>query len=133
MKIKKTYFFGLIVLALVVWFVLEATNQPGISELPGEPAELAFVRNENNTGPVKRVYVVGITDTLWNTMEAYGNYMPHNKYGNTRVYFFLKGQPFPENPDLDDPVSADLQPFCLGRYEKNAMGSESFVRYPFAD
>lgn len=133
MKIKKTYFFGLIVLALVVWFVLEATNQPGVEDLAGEPEEVAFIRNENNTGPVKRVYIVSIADSLWNVMEAYGSYMPHNKYGNTQVYFFLKSQPHPEKLSLQTAITEEYQPFCLARFEKNAMGSESFVRYPFAD
>jgi len=132
MKIKKTYFFGIIVLALVVWFVLEATTQPGVEDLAGNPEEVAFVRNENNTGPVKRVYIVSIADTLWDVMETYGSYMPHNKYGNTQVYFFPKGQPLPQDISLDEPVSSTYQNSCLGRYEKNAMGSESFVSYPFS-
>jgi len=132
MKFNKTYFFGLIVLALVIWFVLEATTQPGVEDLAGDPEEVAFVRNENNTGPVRRVYIVSIADTLWDVMETYGSYMPHNKYGNTQVYFFPKDQDLPENITLEDPVPAEFQSYCLGRYEKNAMGSESFVRYPFA-
>lgn len=132
MKFNKTYFFGLIVLALVTWFVMEATTQPGIEGLTGEPTEVAFVRNENNTGPVKRVYIVSIADTLWDTMEQYGSYMPHNKYGNTQVYFFSKDKDAPDEITLENPVPEAYQPDCLGRYEKNAMGSESFVSYPFA-
>lgn len=132
MKLNKTYFFGLIVLALVVWFVMEATTQPGVESLAGSPEEVAFVRNENNTGPVKRVYIVSIADTLWNVMEKYGSYMPHNKYGNTQVYFFPKGRELPENITLENPVPEEYQTYCLGRFEKNAMGSESFVRYPFS-
>lgn len=132
MKFNKTYFFGLIVLVMVVWFVLEATTQPGVEDLAGNPEEVTFVRNENNTGPVKRVYIVGIADTLWNVMEKYGSYMPHNKYGNTQVYFFPKDERAPEEITLGNPVPEAYQPYCLGRYEKNAMGSESFVRYPFS-
>lgn len=131
MKFNKTYFFGTIVLGLVVWFFLEATNQPGIESLAGSPQEVAFVRNENNTGPVRRVYIVSIADTLWRVMDQYGGYMPHNKYGNTQVFFFRQGLSIPQTTTLKNPVPSTYQPYCLARYEKNAMGSESLVRYPF--
>ncbi|MFP4092138.1 MAG: hypothetical protein ACLFUB_08525 [Cyclobacteriaceae bacterium] len=129
---KKRYIFGPLIVLLMAWFVREAVTQPGIQDLAGAPEEVAFVRNENNTGPVKRIYVVSIADTLWQEMEKYGSFMPHNKYGNTQVYFFLKGQPHPESLSLETAITEEYQPYCLARFEKNAMGSESFVRYPFA-
>lgn len=131
MRIKKTYLFGPIVVALLLWFVLEATTQPGVKDLPGNPEELAFVRNENNTGPVRRIYYVSIQDTLWDAMKSYGGYMPHNKYGNTQVYFFAEGQDLPNNIELDSTVPEQFQSICLARYEKDAMGKESFTPYPY--
>lgn len=128
---KKRYFFAPLVFILMIWFVREATTQPGVTELSGEPQEIAYTRNENNTGPVKRVYVVSFADTLWQEMEKYGRYMPHNKYGNTQVYFFRADQPYPQTVSLDDPIAKNYRPYCLARFEKDAMGAERFVRYPF--
>jgi hypothetical protein len=133
MKFKMQYIWGGVVLALVVWFVLEATTQPGIDDLEGDPEEIAFVRNENNTGPVRRVYAVSIADTLWQEMQKYGSYMPHNKYGSTQVYFFLKDDPAPENLHLDSLFDSRYKSYVLAKYEKNAMGTESFARFPFSE
>ncbi|MEK6479551.1 hypothetical protein WJR50_18545 [Catalinimonas sp. 4WD22] len=132
MKFKLQHVIALAVIAIAAWFVIEATTQPGVSGLAGEPEELAFVRNENNTGPVKRVYAVAIEDSLWQEMQKYGSYMPHNKYGNTQVFFFLKGEPAPKNLTLENPVESHLQQYCLARYEKDAMGNEHFTKYPFS-
>lgn len=132
MKFKLQHFIALAVIGMAVWFVVEATSQPGVHDLQGNPEELAFVRNENNTGPVKRVYVVAIEDTLWQEMQKYGSYMPHNKYGNTQVYFFLKSQPTPTDLVLENPIETQFQQYCLARYEKDAMGNEHFTRYPFS-
>lgn len=131
MKIKIQHVLGVMVIGLVIWFVLEATTQPGVGDLAGHPQEVAFVRNENNTGPVKRIYAVTIEDTLWQEMQTYGSYMPHNKYGNTQVYFFMKDEPSPNTLTLENPIEKQFQPNCLARYEKDAMGNEHFTRYPF--
>lgn len=120
-------------MGLVIWFVLEATTQPGVGDLAGDPQEVAFVRNENNTGPIKRIYAVTIEDTLWQQMQKYGNYMPHNKYGNTQVYFFLKNAPVPETLHLDSLFDTSYKPHTLAKYEKDAMGKEHFTRFPFND
>ncbi|MDF9800886.1 hypothetical protein OKW21_006149 [Catalinimonas alkaloidigena] len=132
MKFKIQHIIAMVVAVMAAWFVWEASTQPGVSDLAGEPVEIAFVRNENNTGPVKRVYVVAIEDTLWQEMQRYGSYMPHNKYGNTQVYFFLKAQPAPTALTLESPIETQFQQYCMGRYEKDAMGNESFTKYPFS-
>jgi hypothetical protein len=113
-------------LALVAFIVYDALMQPGPQDLEGNFKEVAFYRNENNTGPVQRVYAVTVADTLWEQMEAFGNFMPHTKYGNTKVYFFLQGKPaptevFPGKGNFDP----QFQPYCLALYEKDAMGSIS--------
>ena len=133
MKFKVQHVLGAVVLALVIWFVLEGLTQHGVDDLEGSPREIAFVRNENNTGPVRRVYAVSMADTLWQEMQKYGTYMPHNKYGNTQVYFFLKDDPAPDNLHLDSLFDEQYKPYVLAKYEKNAMGTESFVRFPFKD
>lgn len=123
-----------ILLILVGYIVYDAFMQPGPQDLEGNFSEVAFYRNENNTGPVNRIYAVTVEDTLWQEMKAYGNFMPHTKYGNTKVYFFLAGKPaptqlFPGKENMDK----QYQPYCLALYEKDAMSGVSFREQPFSE
>ncbi|GGG19605.1 hypothetical protein [Pontibacter amylolyticus] len=119
--------------ALIIYFIYDSFSLPSVDDLNGDFKEVAFYRNENNTGPIVRIYAVTVNDTLWEEMEAYGNFMPHTKYGTTRVYFFLNSQPapsqvVPEQPNFDAQYNGNT----LARYEKDAMGQISFVRHPFS-
>ncbi|SFG84477.1 hypothetical protein [Pontibacter chinhatensis] len=119
-------------LALLGWFIYDTMSIPSVDDLEGDFKEVAFYRNENNTGPVIRVYAVTVDDTLWEQMQTYGDYMPHTKYGNTKVYFFLKDKPFPtEVQPGESNFEARFQEFAVAKYEKDAMSQVSFVRYPF--
>lgn len=121
-------------LIVLLWMVTDVLLQPGIRDLKGEFKELAFVRNEQNTGPVVRIYAVSVKDTLWSEMQEYGNFMPHNKYGNTKVYFFLSNTPAPTQLLLENGhFSSEYKNYCIGMYEKNAMGQTSFSRFPFTN
>lgn len=122
----------LLVAAIMIWIISETVTQPGISDLEGEFEELAFYRNENNTGPIVRIYAVYASDTLWDQMKSYGEFMPHTKYGNTRVYFFNSKKNAPNalrsnEPNFDEVYNSS----CIGFYEKSSMGQERFVKYPF--
>jgi len=125
----------LIVIAIILlfgWMLKDSFTQPGIKDLKGNFTELTFVRNEQNTGPVIRIYAVSLKDSLWQEMEQYGNYMPHNKYGTTKVYFFIEGKPAPVSLSLDgDNIEESFKKYCIARYEKGAMGQNSLVKYPF--
>ncbi|MGI4832865.1 MAG: hypothetical protein ACRYFK_05325 [Janthinobacterium lividum] len=128
---KPKYLVLIAVALLLGWFVFDSLTQPGVGDLAGDFQEVAVYRNENNTGPVVRIYAVTVADTLWRQMQQYGALMPYTKYGSTKVYFFRAGQPAPPavRPGA---VSFDAQfaPYCLARYEKEAMGKVSFRRYP---
>lgn len=126
------YLIGLATTALLVWIIADATTQPGVQDLPGNFEEVALYRNENNTGPIIRIYAVTLTDTLWEEMKAYGDLMPHTKYGNTKVHYFLKGSPVPEKltPGAEN-FSPGLKKYCLATFEKEVMGTVSFRKFPF--
>ena len=115
---------------LLGWFVFDSLSQPGVGDLAGGFQEVATYRNENNTGPIVRIYAVTVADTLWREMRQYGDFMPYTKYGNTKVYFFRRGQPAPSavRPGAEnfDPKYAA---YCLAKYEKNVMGNVTFQRY----
>jgi hypothetical protein len=130
MKLKHILILAAIV--LVGWFIYDSFSLPSVDDLEGDFKEVAFYRNENNTGPIVRVYAVTVADTLWQQMRQYGEFMPHTKYGNTKVYFFLEGSPAPDKVSAGDQnFEAQFQEFAVAKYEKESMGQVSFVQYPF--
>jgi len=132
MNKKRNYILILIVIAGLLYMMKDSFFQPGAEDLKGNFKELSFTRNENNTGPVLRLYSVSLTDTLWKEMETYGNYMPHTKYGVTKVFFFLNGSSSPAGISLDTQKPAEeYQNNCVAMYEKDANSQVKLVRYPF--
>ena len=131
-KRRRKWLAGIAISLLLIWFIADAMNQPGVQDLKGGFREVAFYRNENNTGPIIRIYAVTVADTNWQEMEQYGNFMPHTKYGNTRIYYFLNTNPLPTEvyPGSEN-FEARFQEFAVAKYEKDAMGQVSFVRYPY--
>lgn len=129
MKIKHIII--LVTAILIGWFIYDTLSIPGVDDLEGDFKEVAMYRNENNTGPIVRIYAVTVNDTLWQEMEAYGNMMPHTKYGTTTIYYFLNTKPIPAKvyPGQTN-FEARFQEYTVAKYEKDAMGQVSFVRYP---
>ena len=117
---------------IVFWIVSDTLTQPGVADLKGEFIEMSKYRNENNTGPVIRIYAVFASDTLWNEMKAYGDFMPHTKYGNTKVFYFIDKENTPNKLGASEPYfDSQFQKYCVGQYEKTAMGETRFKKFPF--
>jgi len=115
--------------AAVAWNIL---TLPGADTLKGNFKEQVFVRNEQNTGPIYRAYVVTLSDTLWSEMKEYGRFKPHTKYGVTEVYYFLDSDKWPDKLYEENGrfrFDPRFQSQCLASYKKDAMGQESFIRY----
>lgn len=129
MKLKRIILLAVVfVLAIMLW---NAFTQEGVNDLQTAFEEVAFYRNENNTGPLRRVYVVTVSDTIWSELEAFGNFQPHNKLGTTEVFFFLKGSQTPTKLNSKAPYfPASFNTAVVGKYEKNASGLTSFMKYP---
>ncbi|KAA9354600.1 hypothetical protein [Larkinella humicola] len=130
-KKGKYILFGLVAL-LVAYMVYDAGSEPGINDLKGTYREVAMYRNENNTGPIVRIYAVTVKDTLWEEMRQYGDFMLYTKYGTTKVYFFPESRPaptqvFPKRPHFDKKYESS----CLAVYEKDAMSQVNFRKMPF--
>lgn len=122
----------IVVILIIVRIVSDTVTQPGIADLEGDFIEMANYRNENNTGPVIRIYAVYISDSTWNTMEAYGNFMPHTKYGNTKVFFFNDKEFTPKSIRPSEPIfEQTYEKNCIAVFEKTAMGEVRFKKYPF--
>lgn len=132
MKLRSKAIFFACVFAILGYIVWDSFSQPGKEGLSGDFKEIAFYRNEQNSGPVMRVYAVTTSDTLWSQMEEYGNYLPHNKYGNTKVYFFLNTGPVPTRLSLDEGnFDPEFHRYCIAKYEKASMGQVVLVKYSF--
>ncbi len=131
MKNKKHYILiaGLLIIGVMIWNVI---TEPGIKDLRGNFKEVAYVRNEQNTGPVIRIYAVTVEGEPWEEMKHYGDYMPHTKYGTTRIYFFPADKPYPKELMLgDNNISETLEKNCRAIYEKDGMSQVKFERYPY--
>lgn len=133
MHIKRSrLLIALFILVLVGWMVKDTFTQSGIEDLKGGFIEVAKYRNENNTGPVQRIYAVKVIDTIAADFIAYGNLMPHNKYGNTKVYFFLaKGDTPTELAPGNINFDQKFNKFCYAIYEKSAMGNFGLILNPY--
>jgi hypothetical protein len=110
------------VVILIGIMVYNCLSQPGIKDLKTNFKEITSARNEQNTGPILRAYIVTVDRTNKSDMKTYGDFMPHTKYGNTKIYFFQKDKPFPNSVKLTEPFfDANFYQSCLAVYEKNGM------------
>lgn len=129
---KQNLIIIIIVLVIAVWLLKDTFTQSGIKDLKGGFTEIATYRNQNNTGPVQRIYAVTVKDTVGAELVEYGNLMPHNKYGNTKVYYFLAGTVNPTSLMPGDVnFDAKYNSSCFALYEKSAMGNYGLVSNPF--
>lgn len=131
MKKTKRWFL-LVPIAIVVAIVWNSFSQPGLNDFISDFKEVGLYRNENNTGPVERVYIVTTNEILRNEMERYSGLMPYSKLGITKVYFFSKDKPYPaEVQGGKTNFDAKFEAYCVAKYEKNSFGATSFSLYPF--
>ena len=131
MKKYKAYILLLSVL-IIIAIIWNAITEPGIKDLKSNFKEAAFIRNEQNTGPVIRIYAVSLNSEDWKEMEQYGNYMPHTKYGTTRIYFFLNNSEIPEELNFGEVnIPERYKKNCIAIYEKDGMSQTSIRKYPF--
>jgi hypothetical protein len=131
MKKYKVYILvaSVLIVSAIVWNTI---TEPGIKDLKSDFKEVAFIRNEQNTGPVIRIYAVSLKTENWEEMKQYGNYMPHTKYGTTRIYFFLNNSDIPEELNFGDVnIPERYKKNCIAIYEKDGMSQSSIRKYPF--
>ncbi|WP_031530160.1 hypothetical protein [Dyadobacter crusticola] len=130
MKNKKLIF--VLLLAVVLGYIVyDSTSQPGVNDLAGNFKEVAVYRNENNTGPIMRIYAVTVEGTPWEEMEKYGDLMPYTKYGSTTVYFFDASKPAPTKLIPIEPnFDPDFRANCQAVYTKDQNGVVSFRKSP---
>ncbi|HET8859316.1 hypothetical protein [Marivirga sp.] len=120
---------AVVIIGLIFYSLFSVEN---INSLNGDFKELAFNRNENNTGPVKRVYAFSIEDTLWAEMKKHADLLPHTKYGSTEVFYFLENQISDKEVKVTlKGINSDFQKVCIGYSMKDGQSRLNFKKYPF--
>ncbi|WP_375579005.1 hypothetical protein ABWH96_18610 [Marivirga tractuosa] len=120
---------AVIVVALIFYSLLSTEN---INSLKGDFKELAFERNGNNTGPVRRVYVFSVKDTLWSEMTKHADLLPHTKYGTTEIYYFLESEISKDKIKLSlKGLNSIVRPLCIAHAIKNGQGNLNIKKYPY--
>ncbi len=129
---KFKYLFGVLFAVLIGYILYDSFSQPTTNDLEGNFKEVALYRNENNTGPVVRIYAVTAEGLPWREMEKYGSMMPYTKMGSTTVYFFDQNRPAPTVVNPGNPhFEARYESSCIAMYQKDASGQVNFTRNPF--
>jgi len=127
MNKRRMLGFGVAILLVLVFIFKDSFFLPDVESLKGQFQEITFVRNEQNTGPVIRLYVVSVARKENAQFEAYGDFMPHTKYGVTKVFFFDKNIPIPRTISENEPYFDTVRFKPIAKYEKNPMGSTSVL------
>ncbi|MCF2487573.1 hypothetical protein [Dyadobacter sp. CY347] len=131
MQNKKLIFLVLIIV-LIGYIIYDSTSQPTVDDLKGNFTEVATFRNQNNQGPIIRIYAASVEGPVYDEMRKYGDMMPYTKYGTTTVYFFDSSKPFPKNLVANKPnFDAQYNNNCYAVYTKDQNGEVSFQKSPF--
>lgn len=110
-----TFFVALTVIILV--FDSKKFSQP--TKLKGGFKEVTFYRNQNNDGPVVRIYSVSVKEPNIANYKEYGNAMAYTLHGNTKVYFFDEKDGAPTKLTFDYPHFDTIKYKAIKVYERN--------------
>lgn len=115
-------------LILLIQIIRSSFSNPGMQKFAKDFEEIGYYRNENNTGPVMRIYAV---KSLHENSEAYmrefAEAQPHTKYGRTLVFFFTPEVSSGLELNPKDPYfPSRFEPFLLAKFEKTPMGESRF-------
>lgn len=121
------YLIGVIILFVLYQIINSSVSQPGLERFEGKYEEIGFYRNENNTGPVLRIFAVRALDTNEDWMREFADAQPHTKYGKTLVFFFSEKLTQEIKLSPTEPYfSSEFREFLLAEFEKTPMGESRF-------
>jgi hypothetical protein len=118
-------FIGTIVLGVLGLIVKESFSGQGVADYQDQFEEIGYFRNENNTGPILRVYAFRTKEQDPEVLKSFADLLPHTKYGRTLVFFVgesWKEQVVlsPESPYFPESLRSHL----FAKYEKTPMGEQ---------
>jgi hypothetical protein len=118
-------FIGTIVLGVMGLIVKESFSGKGVADYQDQFEEIGYLRNENNTGPILRVYAFRTKEQDPEVLKSFADLLPHTKYGRTLVFFVGKSWKeqvvlSPESPYFPESLRSHL----FATYEKTPMGEQ---------
>ena len=116
---------GITVFIILAMIVKESFSEQGIAAYQDQFEEVGYYRNENNTGPVLRIYAYRTQVEDPEVLKSFADLLPHTKYGRTLVFFVNESVKAtvvlsPESPYFPE----SLSPFIFAKYEKTPMGEQ---------
>lgn len=125
---KRWVGLGLLLIVIVVIIVRDSSLLKNTEKIRGGFTEVSFLRNENNSGPVIRLYSVKVDSPLVADFQGYGNSMPHTEHGTTKIFFFDASKGAPEKLSLQSPYYDTTTYEAVSIFQKNAVGNTSEQR-----
>ena len=121
------YLIGGAVGILLYQIINSSLSQPGLERFEGKYEEIGFYRNENNTGPILRIYAIRGLDSDEGWMKEFAEAQPHTKYGKTLVFFFSEKLSQQVTLSATEPYfPSELDEFLLAQFEKTPRGESRF-------
>ena len=118
-------FIGTIVLGVLGLIVKESFSGQGVADYQDQFEEIGYFRNENNTGPILRVYAFRTKEQDPKVLKSFADLLPHTKYGRTLVFFVNQSVKAPVALSPESPhFPASLSPSIFAKYEKTPMGEQ---------
>ena len=116
---------GIAVLLVVGLIVTESFSEQGIAAYQDQFEEVGYYRNENNTGPVLRIYAYQTQVEDPEVLKSFADLLPHTKYGRTLVFFVHESvtDPVVLSPDCPHFPAAWRRSF-FALYQKTPMGEQ---------
>ena len=103
----------------------ESFSEQGIAAYQDQFEEVGYYRNENNTGPVLRIYAYRTLVEDPEVLKSFADLLPHTKYGRTLVFFVNQSVKAPVALSPESPhFPASLSPSIFAKYEKTPMGEQ---------
>ena len=103
----------------------ESFSEQGIAAYQDQFEEVGYYRNENNTGPVLRIYAYQTQVEDPEVLKSFADLLPHTKYGRTLVFFVHESVNTPVVLSPESPYfPASLSPSIFAKYEKTPMGEQ---------
>ncbi len=122
------FFIGIIVLGVLGLIVKESFSGKGVADYQDKFEEIGYFRNENNTGPILRVYAFRTKEQDPEVLKSFANLLPHTKYGRTLVFFVAETWKEPVVFSPTPPyLPNSIQTHLLAEYEKTPMGEQRVV------
>jgi hypothetical protein len=119
------FFIGIIVLGVLGLIVKESFSGKGVADYQDKFEEIGYFRNENNTGPIRRVYAFRTKEQDPEVLKSFANLLPHTKYGRTLVFFVAETWKEPVVLSPESPYFPELlRSHLFAKYEKTPMGEQ---------